>query len=797
MTSHRPLGVFAAAVVALALPFAAPLLRAGIYVGNNTDLFSYQLPLRRMVRASLLAGDLPLWNPWILGGVPALAAWQLGLLYPPAWLTLLLPAAWGVDVDRALHGAWLVAGGFALGNALGRGPLLRLSLPGAIVAVWLAGCGVTWSHIYAGHVSFLATWAWVPWLWALALRALRGGSMRVALAAGAAWAMALLAGHPQVATMGAFGLATVGAGALWMADAADALAGRWRRTVGLAGALLLGTGLAAVQLLPAALVVPELNRGLDGEQILGLAYSPPVAALATLLAPEAFGPVEAKAAAFSWHEAVGGWSAGLVALAAAGVAATGRARVWAGGLALMLLWVPGSSLPMLGACIDVVPALGSFRVPSRWLAPATLLAALIAAEAVRCWLPPAMPLSGDPTAPAPQRGPSAPRAAAVAAGAIALLWLTAALTIDDRSGWWSAGVRADIGGEQRRAWAQATVRAIALGGVWAAAAAAAWTLPGWRRPLIVAALAVALWDALAMVQRVQPASSQRPAVALDWPAAAAATVASALSSDGQRQGRLVTAASTRHANWGGAHGVAVAGGYETAMPLWSNVFLNFGAGRQPDRYVVNAQIRRPSPWLDRMAARLLWRPADDTAAGRAFAGWRTIASAQGQVLQANPAPLPRAHVAAAVRVVADRSAAIAALASVPADTTLLDRDLAVPMVAGTQSHVRIVEDRNHEVTLTVDGPSPAVAILRDTWMQGWEATVDGVPCPTAIADGVFRAAAVPAGRHTLRWRYRPPGLALGAMISLSCVLVWLMAWRRAGRSQAAAPRAARTTSGPS
>jgi uncharacterized membrane protein YfhO len=42
----------------------------------------------------------------------------------------------------------------------------------------------------------------------------------------------------------------------------------------------------------------------------------------------------------------------------------------------------------------------------------------------------------------------------------------------------------------------------------------------------------------------------------------------------------------------------------------------------------------------------------------------------------------------------------------------------------------------------------------------------GPPRPAALAAQAFRAVDVPAGRHTVRWRYATPGRRLGEMLSL-------------------------------
>jgi hypothetical protein len=68
---------------------------------------------------------------------------------------------------------------------------------------------------------------------------------------------------------------------------------------------------------------------------------------------------------------------------------------------------------------------------------------------------------------------------------------------------------------------------------------------------------------------------------------------------------------------------------------------------------------------------------------------------------------------------------------------------------------RIVSYHNTEVVLEADSPDGGFVVLNDLWNPWWVAEVDGHPAPSLRANVLFRAVAVPAGRHTLRFRFHP------------------------------------------
>jgi hypothetical protein len=755
-------------LAALAAPLCWPLIEAGVYVGNGSDLYSYQFPLRATVRRMLLDGELPLWNPWMLGGVPMLAGWQVGLLYPGTWLTILLPPGLGLDLDRALHGIVLLSGALALGNARLPGRLLRPTTSGLAVAALIGGAGVTWGHIYAGHVSFLASWAWQPWIFALALRATTRRDPRALCLTAAAFAMGLLAGHPQVATYGAFALTFVLIAQAFGGPAAatdDAQLGGLRRrllrNVGVGAIVgLVGAWLALGQLAPTAALLPALNRSLASPSEIALSFSPPLGSLLTALAPHAFGAPALRAADFGWHEAVGALSPGLLALA---LAASFSRRGWllAVGLAAFVALVPGRHGGLLEALIGVIPGLDAFRVPSRWWVAATLVVAVLLADALA-----ELGVDGGSAASATATSNARPRAVALRwlpPALLAAAAMTLAFTLTSETPWWRAAMRVEDSGTLSEIATEASGR-LALAAVGAAIAAFAVAREAMRRWLVTLLLIAGVADAAALAASVMEPERVWPTSRLDWSPPLASRLATEVGVDG----RLTTAPRLRHADRGGAHRVAVAGGYETTMPAWTNRFLNLANGRSERSYQVNLQLRRHSPWLDRMAVTHLLRSPNDGATAQRFARFSPVANVDGLVLARSPSALPRLSLAPRREVEPDRARAIARLGALAGTTVLVDRAMRGEAAAGK---LAIAAARNDAIDIDVELAEDGVVILRDVMLEGWTADVDGVPAPIAIADGLFRAVEVPAGTHRLRFAYQPPGLVAGLALA---ALAWLL-----------------------
>lgn len=199
------------------------------WVPTARDDPSYFVPLRHHL-ARVVRGEASPWVNLQVGcGEPLFANPQFGLLYPPAWGALVLPAERAVGLEVGLHLAILALGVVRLVRALGGLPA------GALAGAW----GSVFSGPVlsaAGMLNNLNSAAWLPWVWVAAL-ASRWGVLAVTVAA------SFLAAEPVLALVGA--------------AAAVLLVPRWRTAAG----VLVGLGLCAVQVVPMAFWIASGDRG--------------------------------------------------------------------------------------------------------------------------------------------------------------------------------------------------------------------------------------------------------------------------------------------------------------------------------------------------------------------------------------------------------------------------------------------------------------------------------------------------------------------------------------------------------
>ena len=282
-------------------PWLSYAAEAGIsapYNGLLSDLYIENYAWKQLIVEAVRARELPLWNPYILSGVPFLAAGQHSALYPFSILFYVLPLAAAFGWFAALH---LFLGG-AFTYMLAR--TLRVGRIGSsLAAVTFMFAGFTVTHnvfpmIIAGVV-------WLPLILVAIERIVRraqaqhsgeqGGGSVVAhipdlLLGSLATGMVFLAGHPEMYYYVAL---TAGAYALWRLTAL-AWGTRAVGTVLKTGATLLalavlGFGLGAAQWLPLLeLVRTNFREGAASLQdVLGWAYPP--RRLIALLIPDFFG----------------------------------------------------------------------------------------------------------------------------------------------------------------------------------------------------------------------------------------------------------------------------------------------------------------------------------------------------------------------------------------------------------------------------------------------------------------------------------------------------------------------------
>lgn len=215
-------------------------------VPANRDLIDFFAPMRSLTASMLSSGIFP----WINLANGCGEAWfanpETAVLYPPAWLHLIIPGAPALAVEIALHLCLLSLGVGLVARQLGA---RRPGRTMAEVAAWAGGPVL----VTVGVLNNLETLTWLPWM-VLAARLEDRRSMPLVAAT---TALAWLGGEPQVWAMGV---------ALTIAVAHH----RLRVLVGLA----LGVAVIAVQLVPFLFWVAEGDRGRAATWLLRGAITP-------------------------------------------------------------------------------------------------------------------------------------------------------------------------------------------------------------------------------------------------------------------------------------------------------------------------------------------------------------------------------------------------------------------------------------------------------------------------------------------------------------------------------------------
>jgi hypothetical protein len=363
----------AAAAVSLApiLYFLPALLSGSVPCPDDGTIFN--TPLRVAAANITLSGSLPLWNPYIFGGMPLFASAQGGLLFPPNWFYLLFGPQTATSLMVVTSYMIAALGAYLYARRAGA------SVAGSIVTslAWQWG-GFLVGQI--GHINVVQTGACLPWvLWALDGYAVTG-RRRWGILLAVFVALQTFVGHQQTL---AYSLLLVAAYAV-----VNAYASRETRALYLQSLALLAAGvlLAAVQILPTFELLRNSLRA-DSSYEFFTSFSLPPRMLATLLAPYVAGGGDGRLfrAPYVGAPYYGEMAAyvGALGLMLAACAVVFRrdttTKFWAAAALVCFTLALGRYAPLkFYRLIYYVPVLNLFRVPARHLMEAEFALAVLA-----------------------------------------------------------------------------------------------------------------------------------------------------------------------------------------------------------------------------------------------------------------------------------------------------------------------------------------------------------------------------------------------------------------------------------
>jgi hypothetical protein len=769
------------ALVYLAFQALTVLFLPALRVRNQTFYQEVLLvalgPQKRGIAQLLRQGILPTWLRDQWGGEAFIANVQTGVFYPghiPFWV---LPTSTGLKVVVALHVAFA---------AIGMWAYCRIGLRTGMWAAVIAGLGYGFGGLTLQHVTLtnqLEVIAWMPLVLLCAHLALERRRLRFVLLTGITVGLQFLAGHPEEWLYTLVALALYG---LFWSFGAGLRA--WPRRA-LAGALRLGGAIVAFVLLFSWQLLPTLQL-----QRLGFRTSPgfvehyplPKAVAVNALLPD-FGHVQVG-------ENVGFIGVVGLGLAALGVAVGRRDLRWL--RALLAVLAVGGFLMALGrqsvvyrAAEEWVSVVRQLRVPVRWLILPYFAFAVGAALGADVLLHGSL-------------GRLRARALKLALGAAALLAFFA-VTL-------AAGDLSQVQ-DSRRYWILA---AVALVG-----AAALATVPMVPR---VAVAAVLLVTATVELQLARPHAEFRqvaPSLVYNVPGptldllgreggryvtiagdpSTAAERASILVPDDLKgtardyylvaQPRLLIA---RPAVEYATHAQTVLGRDGGLAP--TRTYADFFTSAVNGQALVTAGkfLQPPSQWkwdaLDFLAVR--WFVTEQLPPREVEVlqrhGFRLVATHAYVLVWERQEP-PLARMQYAVDVVPAYEERVARLRD---GYRLLDRAMVEKAVGplgrpATPPVVQTTRVEHDTVEVSVRTDASGLLVLADPWAPAWRVTVDGRPAELLRTDHAFRGVRMPAGAHTVVFRYEDRLMQLGAWLALVTVVGLLVAWLGLRRRRAA------------
>lgn len=752
-----------------------PALAGRFLVSPVSDQYIGGYALRDFAAASLRAGHgMPLWNPYLFGGMPYVASMNGDMFYPTALLRVLLPTDVGMTWGLIIH--VFLAGLFTYLYLRAEGLGFRGALLGGL-AYMMAGnvAGL----VSPGHDGKLFVAALLPLGLLLVHRGVRDGRPWAWGGLALTVLLAVLSPHPQALQ---YFLLVAGAYALYTALAPDESGRRLPRGVvlrrlGLATlAVALGMLGGAIQFLPLMEYTPWSPRAGGKPWEHAISYSMPLEEMIDFYLPQFSGILDRYWGRNAIHLHSEYLGAAVLVLAGLAYRAAGVRRrlvwFWSGVFVVALLWSLGGYTPFFHLVYVLVPGTKYFRAPSVMLFVVSFSVAVLAGVGV------------DRALEAPPR----PRYAVAwicAALVVALLATTGALTnlahalviypsLEPRI---DANATALLLGAWRSALAVAAVAIVllALGHRRLAPRRAAW--------LLVAIVGLDLWSVERLYWNFSPRAAQLYAgdAVIDYlmhipqPARVVPLATQALAGsgrdpylgygDGRADGLMV-------------HGIRSVVGYH---------------GNEMGRY--EELTGWDNDWPQRLGSANLWRLLNakylyTNAARPPMQGMRLVAGpardAAGNTiyLYQYPADNPAAWVAPiAVKAPDDR--VLPTLLDPRFDVTraaLFDTAAAVPVqpVPGTLPpptgvSVHATRWEPGHIALTLDPPAPAGAalVVSENYYPGWSARVDGRPAAIGRVDYVLTGVALPTGARRVELSFASPRYEQGKAITIGCVLLAL------------------------
>lgn len=691
-------------------------------------------PFQYFAARSFGAGVIPYWNPFTFNGMPFLADLQTGIFYPGNQIMYLLSggklSSWLAQFFIVLHYLVAMLGMWRLSRGLGLS-----QWGGALSGIVYALCGLMVAH--AIHQSMVYHEAWFPWIVLFFYQGVTRRSLFHALVAGLLLGVTMLTGHPQLTLYIVFFLFCLTVFLL----VRDLRAPRGEGSAALGSGILMaalpvvvGAGIFAIQLLPSMELAGLSERAaFTYEQTLEGTLG--VGQLLTLIVPKFFGvtgPASGPDMQFwyrpephyFWETAI---YIGVVTLilGAVGLASKrlGGLGWFLGGMGLFgLLYALGDNF-VIHPIFGKLPLFSTFRIPPRMTLYLALGGSILAAAGL------------DRLLRGGEEGDRSRTVGLVVGGFVALIGLLSV------SGMLLSFFDAppNVG----EATAATGITALLVG---AAATAVVWARSSGKMGGTATAAALVLLAAIDMFAfgmgyNNSPADPQKDIYERND-----MQFASLKAAPPEKLFRVKMRE----------------GGYmlmQRNQGMYSDIMLYEG-------YNPLLLRRRVPPTASPEQAFDLLNIQYDI----------KIDSSTGQAgLVARPTAFPHVRMMYDARVV-DSAGAYNGLKSGGVDiarTVLLEKNPGITLDGTGSGTANVTAYDASAISVSVTTDKPGILLMSEIWYPAWKVYVDGNPAELLVADYSLRGVAVPAGTHTVEYRFESGAFSTGVWITIVTLLAAL------------------------
>ena len=161
----------------------------------GSDFVLYFHPAKNFIRDQVLAhGALPFWNPYQFSGTPFISNIQASMFYPLGILFYAMPAEYAYGYTVIIH---CILGSIFMYVFIRS---LSINKTGAFTAaIIFTYNGFFMGHLYAGHLTFVQNYIWIPLIFFYVNKFLNTRQAKYAVSAGLFLGIQILGGFPQIA----------------------------------------------------------------------------------------------------------------------------------------------------------------------------------------------------------------------------------------------------------------------------------------------------------------------------------------------------------------------------------------------------------------------------------------------------------------------------------------------------------------------------------------------------------------------------------------------------------------------